>query len=148
MDTKEPDFWAHCPAPNLAKPTLQGLAWLLEREDDWRNKIMRWQFSSYLYETGHKHCGSAGCAMGLAHLTWDKHKGPEGNAHSLAALMDEVRAILVRRGEPEATSHAAMNTVWFELFHNGADHDSARHVTPRVVSDRIKAFLSNKPIPK
>lgn len=148
MATTEPDFWAHCPAPDLAEPTLQGLAWLLEREDDWRNKIMRWEFSSYLYQTGHKHCGTAGCAMGLAHITWDKYKGPEGSAESLTVLMDEIISILRRRGENEDTVGAAMNSVWHDLFHNGSDLFNASQVTPRAVSDRIKAFLSNKPIPK
>lgn len=49
---------------------LQELARLLENEQEWRNKTMKWDYSELLDTKTNARCGSVGCAMGLAEVTW------------------------------------------------------------------------------
>ena len=58
-------------APDLSRPTLRGLAWLLRHKGD-RPEKFRWDFNNVLLPRSFTKfdCGTAGCALGLALLQW------------------------------------------------------------------------------
>lgn len=52
--------------PDLSKPSLEGLSWLLRHKEEWP-RLWNWDFNYVSRET---HCGTAGCAIGLAWHQW------------------------------------------------------------------------------
>lgn len=147
--TDHSKFWKNCPMPDLSKTSLGALAWLLDEEQArWRNKVMSWDFGISLETTYKSKCGYVGCAMGLAHLTWDEQRIPDDNASitnskAIGDLHKEIRAILEKRhgfSSPGATSQ-----VFQQLFIHGHS-SSGGTITPGTVANRIKDFLSNQPI--
>lgn len=152
MTADHTNFWEHCPVPNLSKPSLQGLAWILDDEQSWRDKEMYWDFSIGLAaseRSPNQTCGYAGCAMGLANLRWQpkgEHKIIDtGNETALMELRKEIKAILKRRNSemPDRDADAMTMLTWGALFQHGSMNP---HISPGIVSNRIKDFLSNKPI--
>lgn len=154
--TLEPDFWAHCPAPDLTKPSLQGLAWMLERESEWKDQFA-WFFSWWYLKKGQAHpmnvltpraiiermnqCGTAGCAIGLAHHTWGGKGDNVNHKEVVLPIKHEIGAILERRGIDHTP--AAIEQIWRRLFGISNRHGDT---SPEYVAGRIKDFLSNKPI--
>lgn len=154
--TLEPDFWAHCPDPDLSKPSLQGLAWMLEREAEWKQDFA-WYFNWWYWQKNKvlpignqppvevldqlEKCGTAGCAIGLAHHTWGGRTSQVNHNAVIIPLRAEIRQILQRRGQSVDSDH--VESIWRALFTiaNKSGPTNAEHV-----AGRIKDFLSNKPI--
>lgn len=97
--------------PDLSKPSLEGLSWLLRHlppDHEWNFKIVG----------GPTGCGSAGCALGLAHRVWPAWDGND------AAW-----------GVPTAISYT--------FFLHGQYAPVPDYlVTPTMVADRIDQYLA------
>lgn len=109
--------WSHTETetkPDLSKPSLEGLSWLLRHmpEDH------EWNFA----EVGGPNpagCGSAGCAFGLAFATW---RDWDGSDH----VWDAPGSVL------ESFFFPQRYVIPAEL------------VTPTMVADRIDAYLAQR----
>lgn len=107
------------PAPDLRKPSLAGLSYLLRHRELWPAGFS-WNFS-----------GCHSCAMGLAHRTWANslwRRFTTGLRYPDAPSMQRVFGI---------SEH---NTLQF--FYYGYDTAS---VTPEMVADKIDAYLAGRP---
>lgn len=114
--------------PDLSKPTLAGLAWLLRHPEAWpRNH--QWTYSDTLV---HNSCGTQGCAAGIAYLCWFDgiHVALE-NVFGLSK--GEYRRIFMGC----TTDSAGRVSPTYPGFH--AD------VTPAMVADAIDAYLVDHP---
>lgn len=52
--------------PDLSKPSLEGLSWLLRHPEEWPSNH-RWAFDNRLHFEG---CGTVGCALGIVERKW------------------------------------------------------------------------------
>lgn len=116
--------------PDLRKPTLKGLAWLLRHPEDWPPNH-KWDFAAVLRAPTENHCGTQGCAIGVAQLTWPWCGELKSGWASRASVFD--------MAERE-----------FELIFDDGDtlqtygvYDDAK-VTPSMVADAIDAYLTRK----
>lgn len=101
--------------PDLSKPSLEGLSWLLRHLP----ADHEWSFSDV---GGPKRggCGSFGCAYGLMRVVWGKPRNPYW----------ELLGITVKDEE-------------FFFLHGRYDVPDA-FVTPTMVADRIDEFLRSR----
>lgn len=100
--------------PDLSKPSLEGLSWLLRHLPE----THKWDFAMI---GGQRSCGSAGCALGLAQVIWPEEYKKSGSAW----------AILPARLTTQA-----------HLFSQLAYGVSPQEVTPTMVADRIDKYLA------
>lgn len=99
--------------PDLSKPSLEGLSWLLRHLP--ANHI--WDFRAV---GGKTPCGSAGCAIGLADAVWG---------------MNTFRAVYYRLA-PESV----LDKLFIDALGGyGVPHSA---VTPTMVADRIDSYLA------
>lgn len=106
-------------APDLTRPSLEGLAWVLENPQAWP-RGWTWDFANIEV---HHSCGTAGCAIGIARYTWPR-----------------LRRLLV------STSDSAFGGAYSDmlLIFEVGSNDS--RVTPAVVAGRIRDHLAGRPI--
>ncbi len=100
-------------APDLSKPTLEGLSWLLRHKEAWPPTFGRWNYR-----------GCTTCAMGLAMAVWR-----DGRWYSMIepAPAQTARMLDVPRVAAD------------RLFTDMSVPSSL--VTPEMVADRIDAYL-------
>lgn len=118
LDGKITDFVKPV-APDLSKPSLEALAWVLESgrlPAGWT-----WDYSK-IYERNE--CGTAGCALGIVAAMWvpDRLFFDREDAFQLFGI-----------------GFAASEAV----FANGTDD---LRITPAVVAGRIRDYLDGRPI--
>lgn len=119
--------------PDLSKPSLKGLAWLLRHPWNWPVNF-EWDYmtvgneivSAAQREVEHAPlpevpCGSAGCAVGVARLVW----GLDACSDAGIELGDE-----------------SLNDWKTQIFNTHA----ITPVTPSVVAGRIDDYLAGRPI--
>lgn len=99
--------------PDLSKPSLEGLSWLLRHlpEDH------EWNFSE-VGGPNHYECGSFGCAYGLMLAVWGKSKHPFWKRLGITDKTEEFFFLHGRYAVPDA------------------------YVTPTMVADRIDTYLA------
>lgn len=98
--------------PDLSKPSLEGLSWLLRQQ---MPDNFRWEFKHYCEP---HECGTVGCALGLGKIFWNKHLEAEDFNMPLLTF----------------------NALFFSAYtYHTWDH---RKVTPIMVADRIDAYLA------
>jgi hypothetical protein len=102
--------------PDLTKPSLEALAYVLEHVERWPQG-WKWDFSAV------NECGTAGCALGIAHTLW-------GNCGPTLGV-DFVSRDSVDCGQ--------MNAVF-----NGGTFSS--EITPAIVAARIRDHLAGRPV--
>lgn len=127
--------------PDMTKPTLPGLGWLLRHQEEWPNH--RWKFDTALqrFTTTERHgllglfirqhCGTSGCAMGVAILRWQPSMARGYGVDSEDALA-VCRVMFGLEREPA-----------LQIFWAGAKNIC---VTPTVVADRIDDYLAGREI--
>lgn len=62
------DALTYASRPDLSKPSLEGLAWILRHQ---MPEGHRWDFTKVIYRES---CGTAGCALGVARIVWPELK--------------------------------------------------------------------------
>lgn len=102
--------------PDLRKPSLEGLAWLL-RHLPTELPEWHWDFANIVHHSGPL-CGTAGCAIGIARSIW------KGKYFTFSFTPDNPR-------------------VGMTIFQDGADDTD---ITPSVVAGRIDDYLAGRPI--
>ncbi len=101
--------------PDLSKPSLEALAWLL-RHLPTELPEWKWDYANIWHYTG-PHCGTAGCAIGVARAVW---------------------------GEKYYTdSFFAPAAAGLEIFDCGSRDP---RITPTIVAGRIDDYLAGRPI--
>ena len=122
--------------PDLSKPSLRGLAWLLRRQDHWKEWFVCDFMNSWTirYDQRGHYCGTAGCAIGLAQETWpdvsrvEYHLGlPE--KYVKAIFYDQ--ALDLQCGLPTRRHKFYSVPMW--------------RVTPLMVADMIDRYLGDHP---
>jgi len=101
------------------------LARLLENEQEWRD-MMIWDYGVELQTGGI--CGTSGCAMGLARVTWSGY----------AAIFQ--RNIFAEKEAFDLTSKQADFLFGGEAY-GGKDSD---YITPGMVATAIRQFVANR----
>ena len=121
--------------PDLSTPSLPGLAWLLRHPKEWPQHF-RWEFGNVLREAP---CGTAGCAIGIAHLVWGGMFGPGLESHGRRARSSSeilnLTSAQVKLGMEEGDFE--------DIFLTCGLYDVALsiYVTPTMVADAIDAYL-------
>lgn len=108
--------------PDLTKPSLEGLSYLLRQE---MPVGFTWDFAK-ISENTHLGCGTAGCAVGLASRVWG---GRNWYSQSDCWFPSTVYAGLLYSSEIYGPDHT---------------HDD---VTPHMVADAIDYWLEHKCLP-
>lgn len=106
--------------PDLSKPSLEGLSWLLRRE---MPKNHTWNFAISFELT---ECGTAGCALGVARCIWGT---------PIFRNNDPWRIFGIPHDEYKKIFHAGASS-WYGVPDNC--------VTPTMVADRIDAYLAQR----
>lgn len=112
--------------PDLTKPSLEALAYVLRHEGA-RRVPWRWDFSSFS-DAVDTECGTAGCAGGLAAAMW---LGVHESGEELVHFMSRIFGITYVHAE--------------QLFVEGFTRNSGL-VTPAVVAARIDDYLAGRRI--
>ena len=127
--------------PDLSKPSLAGLAWLLRQPEEWPGH--HWDFSVRLLtkdspswaahspvEGFPDHCGTTGCAMGLCDLRWG------GGAFAVLEKEHDAGPF----GPDYLLDHP------FDLIFRSADTYGVawEDVTPTMVADKIDAYIAGR----
>lgn len=105
--------------PDLSKPSLEGLAWLLRHPAEWQKGHV-WNFAKAWEVTS---CGTAGCAIGIMYGAWPATLSVDDNIATLGMYKDGAFSRIFRAG----------------MF-------DRRAITPSVVADRIDDYLAGRPI--
>lgn len=103
-----------------ADARLLFLASKLEREQEWRDKIMSWDYAAIVVRSVDD-CGTAGCAIGLASIIWPGFS--IGDVYSAFGLT------------PTETSY---------LFCGNFTQLPMRAVTPGMVATAIREFVAKR----
>lgn len=115
-------------APDLTKPSLEGLAYLLEHPELWptpKGKPWRWDFSKV---SERNECGTAGCAYGIAKTIWLRRLPSYNNAFE----------------EDSSRRPFGLDTEeFYEIFARGVGDDE---ISPAIVADRIRQHLRGEEI--
>lgn len=116
---------------------LLELARLLENEQEWRDSRMAWDFNRTLDTAAASPCGTAGCAMGLAHLTWSNFC-PASYRPGFFSIFD---------AEKSACKHFNITLVQYgRLFDErmALNNGGYQNVTPGMVATAIRQFVANR----
>lgn len=111
--------------PDLSKPSLEGLAWLLRHPEEWSSHIWDYRSTDAKYWRANEyadHCGTAGCAIGLAREVWDW------------ARCDK------------AGLNLGSKDSWQQRIFNR--HSFGEEITAEIVAGRIDDYLAHRPIRK
>lgn len=116
--------------PDLSKPSLEGLSWLLRHPEAWPAHF-QWRFQDVL-ERGK--CGTTGCAIGIAQLTWG------------GMLRKENRSAASHDTEPARERFGMRYDDFADIFLGASAYPSARltlaNISPAMVADAIDAYLA------
>lgn len=107
--------------PDLSKPSLEGLSWLLRHMP----ATHQWNF---MRVGGRHECGSAGCALGLAKASWPK-----------------TIKRLYRHNKTVWDIFPSLTKATMELLFTNSGYKVSGHlITPQMVADRIDEFLRSR----
>lgn len=107
--------------PDLSKPSLEGLSWLLQHLS---TELPTHKYEHYHFATAGK-CGTAGCAYGICQIVWPDAFPPDLD------IMEGVRA-----------DRIFGRNAYVTIFSTYAYRCSPWDVTPQMVADRIDAYLA------
>ena len=119
---------------------LENLAIALESEQQWRDKIMSWDFSIEYDNERIEGCGAAGCALGLAYFIW-----PE---FTKRAELD-TRHRLFQFFRPAAEEIFDIPTYVAQALFYDSDtygHRYMKDVEPGEVAAKIREYLADQMI--
>lgn len=120
-------------SPDLSKPSLAGLAWMLRRQPG----DFTWD---YYFRSRAMECGTVGCAIGLADRLWPQPWSPDANMTSPHAAK--------LFGIPLQVATALFTTPETYGFDRYADHGfnvaAWRSVTAEMVADKIDDYLAGR----